>query len=515
MMDAMANIFLDQGSLSQSGVGAAGMGAGQGKQSGDRFAAEMRKQEQQTPASKTSQASERSSKNDTPATRNEQNNAASRSQENADQQTVADKVETKPAQGQSEKDEQSGQGPQQAAQRMEEKADDEKALPAQAEHGQTQSSEKHAMLAELFRQMVEDKLKAGELPELTTEESIDDLSSLLPELEDLIVGGEEETDPTTTLEALVAEVSETSDDTATEEVVELPQEVVNMVAQADVEVEDLAEDIEETAAELARRGAVRADQIPQHLKSGEREKPSEKQLVSADELASEEESEHLVQETLRQLERNSTRFETIVEARNAQQKQQSAAELFDQLTEKMSLIGGAERGAGSTNSASAGVRPLSATGTPSYVMNTPLESEEWGAVFSKRINFLVKNGVQTAELRLDPPEMGRVNIKIKMSQEHASIQFTAQHNNVREAIETAMPRLRDMLSESGLSLGNVDVSTQQFAQRQHDGAHGQEGRLGKPIFPGSGGDNGEDDVVSESSGKMRGLSTDNLVDYYA
>jgi flagellar hook-length control protein FliK len=80
---------------------------------------------------------------------------------------------------------------------------------------------------------------------------------------------------------------------------------------------------------------------------------------------------------------------------------------------------------------------------------------------------MVREGVQLAELRIRPPEMGLIEVRIAVSQQEASLAFAAQHSAVRDAIESALPRLREMLSEGGISLGNVDVSEHTLGRESH------------------------------------------------
>jgi flagellar hook-length control protein FliK len=64
-----------------------------------------------------------------------------------------------------------------------------------------------------------------------------------------------------------------------------------------------------------------------------------------------------------------------------------------------------------------------------------------------------------------------LKITITLDQNQASAQFFSAHASVREAIESAMPRLREMLADSGITLGQASVGTETFreqAQQQSD-----------------------------------------------
>jgi len=93
----------------------------------------------------------------------------------------------------------------------------------------------------------------------------------------------------------------------------------------------------------------------------------------------------------------------------------------------------------------------------------------WDTAFSQRVAWAATNQHQVAELRLNPPNLGPVEIRITVSNDQATAMFVSPHASVRDSIEAALPRLREMLGESGLTLGNVNVSSQSFQQQQQAG----------------------------------------------
>ncbi len=64
----------------------------------------------------------------------------------------------------------------------------------------------------------------------------------------------------------------------------------------------------------------------------------------------------------------------------------------------------------------------------------------------------------TATMTLEPRELGRIDIQVRLQADTTHVAFTAQHAAVRDALEGHMPRLRAMLEDAGLSLGTVDIS---------------------------------------------------------
>ena len=73
-----------------------------------------------------------------------------------------------------------------------------------------------------------------------------------------------------------------------------------------------------------------------------------------------------------------------------------------------------------------------------------------------------------AELRLDPPELGSLEIRIRQKKDTTSVSFVVQSSSAREAVESALPRLRELFAEAGLSLQSMDVSERQSGERRGD-----------------------------------------------
>jgi len=129
----------------------------------------------------------------------------------------------------------------------------------------------------------------------------------------------------------------------------------------------------------------------------------------------------------------------------------------------------------------------------------------WEANLGQRLQMMVGQNIQTAEIRLDPPELGAIDVKIKVTNDVTSVNITSAHSQVREALETAVPRLREMFAESGLSLGDVNVRQESFAQHQNE-AH-EEGSSGTAFAENEHGD--------EPVSATRKIVSENLLDAYA
>jgi flagellar hook-length control protein FliK len=98
-------------------------------------------------------------------------------------------------------------------------------------------------------------------------------------------------------------------------------------------------------------------------------------------------------------------------------------------------------------------------------ISTALTQAAWGEEFSQKVTWIATQHNQSAELHLNPPQLGPLDVTIKMNGDQANAIFTSPHAAVRDAIEQAIPKLREMLAESGIMLGNATVNDQ-AAQHQ-------------------------------------------------
>jgi flagellar hook-length control protein FliK len=113
--------------------------------------------------------------------------------------------------------------------------------------------------------------------------------------------------------------------------------------------------------------------------------------------------------------------------------------------------------------------PLAAPPQQAAAVAVGVGQRGWDQGLGEQLLWMTSQKHQVAELRLNPPELGPLKITITLDQNQASAQFVSAHAAVREAIESALPRLREMLSESGISLGNTSVGAETFgapAQQQ-------------------------------------------------
>jgi len=110
-------------------------------------------------------------------------------------------------------------------------------------------------------------------------------------------------------------------------------------------------------------------------------------------------------------------------------------------------------------------------------------SPVWREGFTAQVNVLVGERVQSAEMRVHPPELGPIDIRIVTVDQQTNIVFTASHEETRRAIEDAMPRLREVLAESGVNLDSTSVNSDRSSGDTHRQAHSDAGRLSSQSEP--------------------------------
>ncbi|SES69281.1 hook-length control protein FliK [Nitrosomonas marina] len=107
-------------------------------------------------------------------------------------------------------------------------------------------------------------------------------------------------------------------------------------------------------------------------------------------------------------------------------------------------------------------------------LDVQIGQPKWNGEFAQKIVWLANQQNQFAELRLNPAHLGPVEIMLSLTNDNgtqASAQFVSPHLAVREAIEAALPRLRELMAESGIQLGDVMVGAESFQQQEKSEQH--------------------------------------------
>ena len=200
-----------------------------------------------------------------------------------------------------------------------------------------------------------------------------------------------------------------------------------------------------------------------------------------------------------------------LEAKPAQQAESSSA-----TQQQLASQGSAEQ------------KSVAETGARREAQNLPhlkLATPETPVQLHQKVNLMLTDKLQQAEIQLDPLGLGKMKIQIQMGADsQANVNFVVQHGQTREMLEQAMPRLRDMLAGQGIQLGQTQVQQQsqqqsqqqgQLAQQQSQGQSnlGGQGQQGSGAFGGRG--QGEAEGTTHTLSLLVESANDAGIDFYA
>ncbi|MGF6690232.1 flagellar hook-length control protein FliK [Metapseudomonas resinovorans] len=155
--------------------------------------------------------------------------------------------------------------------------------------------------------------------------------------------------------------------------------------------------------------------------------------------------------------------------------------------------------------------------TPALVPGQPVAMQQggWSEAVVDRVMWLSSQNLKSAEIQLDPQELGRLEVRVNMTQDQTQVTFASPNANVRDALEGQMHRLRDMFAQQGMNQLDVNVSDQSLSRGwQGQGSDGERRSAGgRADFGGS-----SDEDISVSHSEIRPASTSGgrgLVDFYA
>jgi len=105
-------------------------------------------------------------------------------------------------------------------------------------------------------------------------------------------------------------------------------------------------------------------------------------------------------------------------------------------------------------------QPVPASANPAPTLHAAVGTARWADELGSRLTMMTLRGQHEGSLNLTPDHLGPVEVRISVNQNTANVWFGAQHADTRAAITEAMPRLRELLGDAGLTLGQSGVSQQ-------------------------------------------------------
>ncbi|GAB4356717.1 MAG: hypothetical protein Kow006_24000 [Gammaproteobacteria bacterium] len=146
---------------------------------------------------------------------------------------------------------------------------------------------------------------------------------------------------------------------------------------------------------------------------------------------------------------------------------------------------------------------------PALSIDVPPGQSGWNEAVGEKVAWMFQNNQPHAQVRLNPPHLGPMEIRVAVSHDQAHVTFTVHHQATADHLEAAIPRLREMLADSGLQLAQFDV------RQQGQGSQEQTAEGGSTAF------DADLDAPSGAEGDMEGSAmtlqrvSDGLLDTFA
>ena len=162
----------------------------------------------------------------------------------------------------------------------------------------------------------------------------------------------------------------------------------------------------------------------------------------------------------------------------------------------------------SLNPASNNISSMSLATMPQTEIAEPFGKPAWAQGMGKQILWMANQNISSAEIRLNPAHLGPIEVRLDISDDQINVALSSRHAVVREAMEMALPKLREMFDSNGMSLADTDISHQSFAQQREQNMANGDGNIINNNAGHSDFINQDEAVMNQSQ-----LSTA-MVDYY-
>ena len=113
------------------------------------------------------------------------------------------------------------------------------------------------------------------------------------------------------------------------------------------------------------------------------------------------------------------------------------------------------------NGQSSSFNPPTSTANPTTLnlnLPMPMDISKWQASLNEQICLISRQGIQNAEIKLNPQELGSLHIKLAMIDDKIDLHMAVAHNMVKGVLESALPMLRTSLEQQGITLQHTNIS---------------------------------------------------------
>ena len=144
-----------------------------------------------------------------------------------------------------------------------------------------------------------------------------------------------------------------------------------------------------------------------------------------------------------------------------------------------------------------------------------LQAADFDEAIGARVSWLADQKIGHAHIRVTPHDMGAVDVRLQLDGDRVHASFSSAHADVRHALESSLPKLREMLGEQGLELAQADVGQQQSDPRAAAG-NGDGTGTGNGEGPALSAADADGDLpVQDNSPALQQVRLRSLLDAYA
>ncbi|PMG34255.1 flagellar hook-length control protein FliK [Vibrio splendidus] len=167
--------------------------------------------------------------------------------------------------------------------------------------------------------------------------------------------------------------------------------------------------------------------------------------------------------------------------------------------------------AGAQGTATLGSAPTRAEIQAAQQAPLQLTKELANEQVAEKVQMMMSKNLKNLDIRLDPPELGQMKIRMTMNNDVANVHFTVSNQQARDVIEQTLPRLREMLAQQGLQLADSSVQQQSSGQGQDRYNNGEQQSGTNRTNDGQ----GDENLDSGSNLELNVASKRDGISYYA
>ncbi|TKE96835.1 flagellar hook-length control protein FliK [Vibrio kanaloae] len=167
--------------------------------------------------------------------------------------------------------------------------------------------------------------------------------------------------------------------------------------------------------------------------------------------------------------------------------------------------------AGAQSTATVGSAPTRAEIQAAQQVPLQLTKELANEQVAEKVQMMMSKNLKNLDIRLDPPELGQMKIRMTMNNDVANVHFTVSNQQARDVIEQTLPRLREMLAQQGMQLADSSVQQQSSGQGQESYNNGEQQSGPNRTNDGQ----GDENLDSSSNLELNVASKRDGISYYA